>query len=71
MAIVEGFDDGGEAGSGQKLLYLLQKLDIENIVLIVCIWDNGLKLGASTLKGGELFKVVLEKAKELLSVIHD
>jgi hypothetical protein len=39
--MAEGFDDDGEDGSGEKLLNLLQKMEIENIVLIVCIWNNG------------------------------
>ena len=39
--IAEGFDDDGTDGAGEKLLYLLQKMRIENIVLIVCIWNNG------------------------------
>ena len=33
--ISEGFDDDGEEGSGEKLLRLLQKMGIENIILIV------------------------------------
>lgn len=33
--ISEGFDDDGEEGSGQKLLRLLQKMGIENILVIV------------------------------------
>ena len=39
--MAEGFDDDGEEGAGGKLLNLLQKMEIENIVLIVCIWNNG------------------------------
>lgn len=39
--MAEGFDDDGEDGAGEKLLHLLQKMEIENIVLIVCVWNNG------------------------------
>jgi hypothetical protein len=39
--IAEGFDDDGEEGAGEKLLGLLQKMEIENILLIVCIWNSG------------------------------
>lgn len=46
-------------------------MEIENIALIICIWDNGLKLGSQALKGGELFKVIIERAKDLLGVIHN
>jgi putative IMPACT (imprinted ancient) family translation regulator len=33
--ISEGYDDDGEEGSGEKLLRLLQKMGIENIVVVV------------------------------------
>jgi len=33
--IGEGFDDDGEEGCGEKLLRLLQKMGIENIIVIV------------------------------------
>jgi hypothetical protein len=36
--LIEGFDDGGEEGTGQKLLHLLQKMGVENILIIVCVW---------------------------------
>ena len=36
--IIEGFDDDGEAGSGEKLLGLLQKMEVENIIVIICVW---------------------------------
>lgn len=42
--MTEGFDDDGENGAGEKLLGLLQKMEIENIVLIVCIWNTGIQL---------------------------
>lgn len=39
--IFEGFCDNGDVGSGEKLLYLLQKLDIRNRVLVVTRIDQG------------------------------
>lgn len=67
--LAEGFDDDGEEGSGEKLLNLLQKLEIGNIMVIVCIWPNGVAIGEG-LRGGELFRVITERARELLAVIR-
>jgi Uncharacterized protein family UPF0029 len=71
MAVIEGFDDDGEAGSGEKLLGLLQKMEVENIIVIICIWTSGAALGNLQVRGGELYKVVLDRAKDLLSSIHE
>eukprot|EP00347_Sterkiella_histriomuscorum_P020945 403335852 len=68
--LLEGFDDDGEPGSGEKLLGLLQKMEIENIMVFVCVWNTGAQIGQQTVKGGELFKVIIERAKELLNTIH-
>ena len=65
----EGFDDDGEAGAGEKLLGMLQKMEVENIIVIVCIWTNG--VGSLQIRGGELYKIILDKAKELLTTIHE
>lgn len=64
--MIEGFDDGGEEGSGQKLLHLLQKMGVENIMIVVCAWHSHMpgQLGTET------FKMVLERAKELLTSLH-
>ena len=67
--MAEGFDDDGEDGAGEKLLGLLQKMEIENIVLIVCIWNNGVQIGGQHVKGGELFRVIVERGRELLNQI--
>lgn len=42
--IKEGYDDDGEAGAGEKLLSVLQKMEVENIIVIVCIWTSGAAL---------------------------
>lgn len=49
----EGFNDGSEVGAGEKLLLLLQRWDVQNVVLIISIWEDGLP---NTLTG-ERFKV--------------
>lgn len=64
--MIEGFDDGGEEGSGQKLLHLLQKMGVENIVIVVCAWHNYMPGQFGT----ETFKVVIDRAKELLTSLH-
>ena len=38
--LTEGFEDGGEEGCGQKLLHLLQKMGVENILVVVCVWHH-------------------------------
>lgn len=43
--LAEGFDDDEEDGAGEKLLSVLQKMDIGNIMVVVCIWKNGTNLG--------------------------
>lgn len=69
--MAEGFDDDGEDGAGEKLLHLLQKMEIENIVLIVCIWNNGVQIGSQQIKGGEFFRIVIERGRELLNQIQE
>ena len=69
--MAEGFDDDGEEGAGGKLLNLLQKMEIENIVLIVCIWNNGVQIGSQNIKGGEFFRIIVERARELLNQIQE
>lgn len=42
-------------------------MEIENIVLIVCIWNNGVQIGTQGIKGGEFFRIIVERARELLN----
>jgi hypothetical protein len=68
--MTEGFDDDAEDGAGEKLLGLLQKMEIENIVLIVCIWNSGIQLSnALNPKGGEFYRIIVERGRELLNQI--
>jgi len=64
--IKEGYDDGNEDGAGEKLLYLLQRMGVENIMVIVTVHDLGLKgrLGA------DFYRMVLSRARELLQLLH-
>ena len=64
--VSEGFDDDGEEGSGRKLLTLLQKMGIENILVIVCIWHNGMPGHLGT----DFYRMVLERARDLLTALH-
>mmetsp|Transcript_8389 Transcript_8389/g.16673 ORF Transcript_8389/g.16673 Transcript_8389/m.16673 type:complete len:457 (+) Transcript_8389:5240-6610(+) len=64
--VASGWDDGGEAGAGQKLLHLLERMGIENIIVIVFVWDNG---GPCSL-GSALFRMIIDRAKELLVTVH-
>ena len=36
--VTEGYDDSNEEGCGQKLLSLLQRMGVENILIVVYIW---------------------------------
>ena len=36
--VAEGYEDGTEEGCGQKLLGQLQKMGVENILIVVFIW---------------------------------
>lgn len=46
-------------------------MEVENILVVVCIWTSGAALGNLALRGGELYKVVLDRARELLTTIHE
>lgn len=63
---MEGCDDGNEEGCGEKLLSQLQKMGVENILVVVYVWHSGM---AGT-KSQEIYKNVIERAKDLLSILH-
>ena len=69
--LAEGFDDDGEDGAGDKLLTVLQKMDIGNIMVVVCIWNNGVTIGDNRLRGGEFFRMITDRARELLTSIKE
>ena len=63
---MEGYDDGNEEGCGEKLLTQLQKMGVENILIIVYIWHQSMP-GQYT---QDIYKNVLERGKDLLSILH-
>jgi len=46
-------------------------MDIGNIMCVVCIWNNGVSIGETKLRGGEFFRMITERARELLAVIKE
>ncbi|KAF1322240.1 hypothetical protein FI667_g11415, partial [Globisporangium splendens] len=58
--IHENWEDDGEMGVGDRLLHLLQRWQVENVVLLVARQDDSL---CGRLIGAELFKLMLEAAK--------
>jgi hypothetical protein len=62
----EGYDDGSTLGAGEKILHMLERMNVDNIVLMVFLWDYGY-VGR---QGTELFKVILDRARELLLNLH-
>lgn len=59
-SISEGFDDDGEAGAGTRLLGILQKMKIYNVLVVVSRWFGG------TLLGNDRFKHINDTAKDLI-----
>ena len=60
--VVEGCGDGGDPGAGDKLLHLLRRWDIQNVVLCVTCWDEGLRGRLGTRR----FRLYLDCAKSVL-----
>jgi hypothetical protein len=44
-------------------------MDIVGVLVIICMWNNGVTLGETKVKGGELHRVITERAREMLSKI--
>ncbi|GLE01154.1 hypothetical protein PINS_up009984 [Pythium insidiosum] len=59
-ALDEDWDDDDERGVGDRLLHVLQRWQVENVLLVVARRDDSL---SGRLIGHELFKLVLEAAK--------
>ena len=47
----------------------MQKMDVVNIIVVVCISNAGVSIGGPAIKGGEFFRVLTERARELLMSI--
>lgn len=63
---MEGFDDGNEEGCGEKLLSQLQKMGVENIMIVVYLWHHSMPGQHSQ----DIYRNVLERGKDLLSILH-
>lgn len=61
----EDCSDGGFVGAGEKLLHLLRRWDVYNVVVVVSVWEEGC---SPLTKGpaGARFKALVEAAKEAL-----
>ena len=59
----EGFDDDGEGGAGEKLLFLLKKRGFSNIVIVVVRWFGGIQLF------GLRFKLITNTANKLFDTL--
>ena len=58
--MIEGFEDDGEAGAGERLLGILRKMKVYNILIVVSRWYGGIQLGH------ERFKHINDSAKKLI-----
>ncbi|KAL9642018.1 hypothetical protein ABK040_004071 [Willaertia magna] len=58
--MLENRDDDGETGAGDQVLYLLQRLNVENCCCVVTRWFGGIKLGS------DRFKIIVNVAKKTL-----
>jgi putative IMPACT (imprinted ancient) family translation regulator len=56
----ENYDDDGETKAGKRLLYLLELMDVYNVLIIVQRWYGGVQLGA------DRFKHITQVAQSLL-----
>jgi len=58
----EGSNDDEEPGTGEKILALMQRLNLDNLLLVVTQWDTGCRgrLGTS------LYHCIIDRCKELL-----
>jgi putative IMPACT (imprinted ancient) family translation regulator len=43
-------DDDGETGAGDKLLYLLERMEVTNTLVVVTRWYGGIQLGPDRFK---------------------
>jgi hypothetical protein len=58
--LVENRDDDGETGAADQILFLMQRAQVENVVVVVTRWFGGIMLGS------DRFRIITNVAKELL-----
>ena len=61
----EAHEDDGEFGAAQQMLFLLQKNDVQNHIVIVTRWYGGIHLGA------DRFKIISNLAKDMIESIKE
>lgn len=59
----EWFDDTEEVGVGMKLIRVLQQYGKDNLMLVVCIWDDGMPLKY----GFDVFGTIVKCASEVIA----
>jgi len=64
--IIEGYSNDGEEGSGEKLLFLVNRMEVVNILVIVLVWDI-----AKNNLGVEFNRLIVNKSRELLNTLHE
>lgn len=63
---LEGFNDGGDEGSGEKVLGVLHRFGLAGLLLVVSRWnDPGASCGLESLGTG-LYSGVVERCKDLI-----
>lgn len=65
----EGASDDGDTGIGDKLLHLLQRWDVENVILAVSRDDSASMVGGNFL-GVRRFKVIMDCAKSVIQLCY-
>lgn len=59
-ALLQDADDDGEKGAGKCVLYVLQQMDVVNVLCVVSRWFGGIKLGSIR------FKHISKVARDLM-----
>jgi hypothetical protein len=58
-----GRDDDGETGAGDRVLFLLDRLNLDNVAVCIVRWYGGIQLGA------DRFKHISNAAREALTAL--
>ncbi|OUM55425.1 hypothetical protein BVG19_g4958 [[Candida] boidinii] len=59
----QGFHDDGEGGSGQRLIGLIERLRLVNILVVVTRWYGGIPLGSARFKC--ISDIAIENLKDI------
>lgn len=63
LGVEEWFDDSEEVGVGMKLIKVLQQYGKDNLMLVVCIWDDGMPMKY----GFNVFGSIVKSACEVIA----